>query len=427
MKTHEIREAKAAKVAEMRALLDANKTLTADQQAAFDKLKAEISDLEGQEQRAAFIAEVERRSVAEPVSTTGDSMAALESRVSLSNVLRAQMEGRSLSGAELEYSQETERRTGRKAQGAFVPLSLLERRDGGDPPPPPVNTTTTASELVPTIHRPDQYIGPLREALVARRLGVRVLTGLSGNLSIPKYGSGLTTGWVAEGGAVPDGEMGFDQVELKPSHVGGKAEMSRQLIQQSSPAIERLIRDDLAFLIAKQIDAAIIAGTGNSNQPKGILNFTDTQTGTLDSVNWKAVLEMAQKLEDEELFGGAWLTTGTGKTILSSTLKEAGLPGYLLENGSMAGRPLHVTRALTSGVDGEPVILGDFSQILLGIWSELDVLVNPFAEPAYSRGGVIVRAMATVGIACRHEQAFVIADDLTEPAPIVEDGGNVEG
>lgn len=416
MKIHEIRELKAQKVSEARALLDANKTLTADQQSAFDKLKSEISDLEGQEQRAAFIAEVERRSVGEPVSTTGDSMAALESRVSLSNVLRAQMEGRALTGAEAEYSQEAERRTGRKAQGAFVPLSLLERRDGGDPPAPPVNTTTTAPELVPTIHRPDLYVGPLRESLMARTLGVRVLSGLSGNLSIPKYGSGLQTGWVAENSPVPDGEMGFDQVELKPSHVGGKAEMSRQLIQQSSPSIEALIRNDLAFLIAKQIDAAIIAGSGQDNQPKGILNFTDTQTGTLDSVNWKAVLEMAQKLEDEELFGGAWLTTGTGKTILSSTLKEAGLPGYLLENGSMAGRPLHVTRALEGDSNGEPVILGDFSQILLGIWSELDVLVNPFAEPAYSRGGVIVRAMATVGIACRHEQAFVIADDLTEPA-----------
>lgn len=76
MKTHEIREQKAQKVAEARALLDNSPRLTADQQAAFDKLKAEISDLEGQEQHAAFIAEVERRSVAEPVSTTGDSMAA---------------------------------------------------------------------------------------------------------------------------------------------------------------------------------------------------------------------------------------------------------------------------------------------------------------------------------------------------------------
>lgn len=403
MKIHEIREAKAAKVAEMRALLDGNKTLTADQQTKFDALKAEITELEAQEARAAFLAEVERRSVAEPVTPGGDSLESLEQRVSLLNVLRSQMEARSLTGAELEYSQEAERRTGRKAQGAFVPLSLLETR---------ANTTATAPEIVPTTHRPDLYIGPLREALVARRLGVRVLTGLSGNLSIPKFGSGLETGWVAEGGAVPDDEMSFDSVTLAPKHVGGKTEMSRQLLQQSSPSIEALVRDDLAFLIAKQIDRAIIAGTGTNNEPLGVLNFANTQSGTLATLNWKAVLDMVQQLEDEEIFAGSWLTTGSAKTVLASTLKETGLPGYLLEGGRMADRPLHVTRALEGDSNGEPVILGDFSQILLGVWSELDVLVNPFAEPAYSRGGVQVRAMATVGTACRHEQAFVIANDL---------------
>ncbi len=130
---------------------------------------------------------------------------------------------------------------------------------------------------MPTVHRADLYIGPLREALIARRLGVRVLTGLRGNLSIPKYGSGLETGWVAEGGAVPEGDMAFDSVGLEPKHVGGKTEMSRQLIQQSSPEIEQLVRDDLAFLIAKQIDRAIIAGTGTNNEPLGVLNFTGAQ------------------------------------------------------------------------------------------------------------------------------------------------------
>lgn len=403
MKTYEIREAKAGKVAEMRSMLEANKTLTADQQAAFDKLKGEVQELEAAEQRQQYVDDLERRAAAEPVSTGTDSMASLEQRVSLLDVLRSQMEGRALNGAAAEYSQEAERRTGCKAQGAFVPLSLLEQR---------ANTTTTAPEIVPTVHRADLYIGPLREALVARRLGVRVLTGLSGDLSIPKYGSGLETGWVAEGGAVPDHEMAFDSVTLGPKHVGGKTEMSRQLIQQSSPSIEQLVRDDLAFLIAKQIDRAIIAGTGASNEPLGVLNFTGAQTGTLATLNWKAVLDMVQQLEDEEIFGGTWLTTGTAKTVLASTLKESGLPGYLLEGGRMADRALSVTRSLEGDSNGQPIILGDFSQILLGIWSELDVLVNPFAEPAYSRGGVQVRAMATVGTACRHEKAFVIANDL---------------
>lgn len=403
MKLHEIRETRAALVQEARALLDSGKTLTADQQTAFDKLKAEIQDLEGQEQRQQFIDEAERRSGGEPVNG-GDGLADLEKRVSLLDVLRSQMEGRALNGAAAEYSQEAERRTGRKAQGAFVPLSLLETR---------TNTTSSASEIVPTVHRADQYIGPLREALVARRLGVRVLTGLRGNLSIPKYGSGLETGWVAEGGAVPDGDMSFDSVTLGPKHVGGKTEMSRQLIQQSSPEIEQLVRDDLAFLIAKQIDRAIIAGSGTGNEPLGVLNYAGKQTGSLSSLTWANVLAFAQKLEDEEIFGGSWLTTGTGKTILASTLKEAGLPGYLLEGGRMADRPLSVTRALEDDSNGTPIILGDFSQVLLGVWSELDVLVNPFAEPAYSRGGVVVRAMATVGTACRHEQAFVVANDLS--------------
>src|SRR5690606_17437734 len=118
---------------------------------------------------------------------------------------QAAVNGTQLTGAEAEYAAETERRTGRKAQGVFVPASLFEKR---------VNNTTTAAELVGTDNRADLYIAPFRDALLARRLGVRVLSGLRGNVSVPKYGSGLTVGWVAEGGAVPEGTMDFASVGL---------------------------------------------------------------------------------------------------------------------------------------------------------------------------------------------------------------------
>src|SRR5690606_35752317 len=103
----------AGKVAEMRSLLEANKTLTADQQAAFDRLKGEITELEAAEQRQQFVDDMERRAVAEPING-GDGLADLEKRVSLLDVLQSQMEGRALNGAAAEYSQEAERRTGRK-------------------------------------------------------------------------------------------------------------------------------------------------------------------------------------------------------------------------------------------------------------------------------------------------------------------------
>ena len=59
------------------------------------------------------------------------------------------------------------------------------------------------------------------------------------------------------------------------------------------------------------------------------------------------------------------------------------------------------------------MILGDFSQVMLGIWREVDILVNPFDSTAYARGGVLVRAMATCDVAVRHPEAFVVADDVS--------------
>jgi len=58
------------------------------------------------------------------------------------------------------------------------------------------------------------------------------------------------------------------------------------------------------------------------------------------------------------------------------------------------------------------IILGDFSQMLLGLWGEVDLLVNPYAETAYKRGGVMVRAMMTADVNVRHEEAFVVASDI---------------
>ena len=58
------------------------------------------------------------------------------------------------------------------------------------------------------------------------------------------------------------------------------------------------------------------------------------------------------------------------------------------------------------------LIAGDWSQVMLGLWSEVDLLVNPFDSTAYARGGVLVRAMATCDIAVRHPTAFVFAEDI---------------
>lgn len=410
MSLAQIRETRAAKVAEMRQMLNTaqgeKRSLNPAEQSAFDSLKIAVTDLEGQETRATFLEEAERRALGSPV---GDkSLNALHNSVNVLDVIRAQMEGRALSGAALESHQESERRTGRKAQGVFVPMAALESRAA--------NTTLTAPELVATNNRADLYIEPFRNSLLARKLGVRVLSNLTGNVSIPKYATGNSAGWVAENAALTaSNAMTFDSVTLAPKHAGGVTEMSRQLIQQSSPDIEQLVRGDLSYLLAQAIDSALIKG-GGTNEPTGVLSTVGIQTASLATLSWANILAMLQKLDISNASAANILASMRVKSKLQGTLKNAASgAGYLMEVGRVADLPAYFSNQVPELV-GTPnkgrVIAGDWSQAMLGIWSEIDILVNPYAETAYNKGNVLVRAMSTVDIAVRHPEAFVAADDI---------------
>ena len=401
-----IREQRTAQVAEARQLVDVataeNRQLTADEAARFDAIKAEITGLDAAEQRQSFLDTAERRATGSIVTGTGDTLAGLESRVSLLSVLRAGIEGRALTGPEAEVHAEMERRHGKaKHGGILVPLSALERRAP--------NTTATAPELVGTDHRADQYIGPLRDSILVQRLGVRTLSGLVGNVSIPKAGAGLTAGWVAEGSALNESDMDFESVTLTPRHVGGITEMSRQLIQQSAPAIEGLVRDDLSFAVAAAIDAAIIAGTGASGQPLGILGRTGSNgevQGDSLPASWGDILDIEQMLAGVNVTPTGWYTSPDVLTALRKILKAPAAGSDFIATASSIG---DLPAAASNAAPANTAILGDWSQVLLGQWGAVELLVNPYAEVPYRRGGVLVRAFSTIDVAFRHEKAFVVA------------------
>jgi HK97 family phage major capsid protein len=254
----------------------------------------------------------------------------------------------------------------------------------------------------------------MRNSLLARKLGVRVLSGLSGNITIPKYATGTTSGWVAEGSALTPSDMTFDAVTLAPKHAGGITEMSRQMLQQSSPDIEQLVRNDLSAMLAQAIDSALIKG-GGANEPTGVLGTVGVQTANLATLSWDNVLLMLQKLDLVNATAANIVASTKVKSKLMGTLKAAGIAGYLMADGRMADLPVYFSNQVaekTGAPNKGRLIAGDWSQVMLGIWSEIDILVNPFSEAAYTKGNVLVRAMSTVDIAVRQPTAFVFAEDI---------------
>jgi HK97 family phage major capsid protein len=208
--------------------------------------------------------------------------------------------------------------------------------------------------------------------------------------------------------------MTFEGVNMSPKHAGGITEMSRQMLQQSSPDIEQLVRSDLSFMLAQSIDKALIQG-GGTNEPKGVLATTGIQTSNLATLNWQNLLAMLQKLDLVNTSAANIVASTKVKAKLAGTLKATGIAGYLLEGGQVGDLPAYFSNQVAEKA-GSPatgrLIAGDWSQVMLGIWSEIDLLVNPFSETAYSKGNVLVRAMSTVDIAVRHPEAFVVADDI---------------
>jgi HK97 family phage prohead protease len=86
---------------------------------------------------------------------------------------------------------------------------------------------------------------------------------------------GASTGyWVGESKAIPVGKSDYSDVELTPLKVAAISVCSKELVRDSSPSAEMLIRDDIAQASAQRVDTTFLSATAASSgvSPAGLLN-----------------------------------------------------------------------------------------------------------------------------------------------------------
>lgn len=396
--------------------------LTAEQSVSFDKLKGELEQVEQTITRATALEDAERRMQGQPVGS-GDGNLDRELRnYSLVRAIASQAGIHGVdAGRERELSAELARRSGRAFQGMAVPVSVFHQ-------PVEQRVLTTAApaggpggNLIQTTVDGSQFIDRLRAALVVRRLGARVLTGLVGNLDIPALKASATTGWVAENAALTPSDHQFRKVSLTPKHCGALTELSRNMLQQPSVDVENLVRADFAAVLAEAVDRAAINGSGTGAEPRGILQTSGIGSVDMATPTWAKVLEFISDVEAADSMGTGWATNPKVVKLLRSTLKETGDAGagYLMDGpGELAGYTAISSNVVPSTLGTAPennkaaLIFGNWSDLLLGYWSEFDLLVNPYEATAYSKGNVQVRGLLTCDIAVRHPASFSAATNI---------------
>jgi HK97 family phage major capsid protein len=306
---------------------------------------------------------------------------------------------------EFEASDAAAQRYGRTAQGLMIPndvLGVWKQRD--------LNTSDD-NEIVATNLLANEFIDVLRNSASVMRAGARMLPGLVGNVAIPKKTAASAGTWIStEGGAPTESEPTFGTVSLTPKTVGAFSDMTRQLILQSTPSIEALVRDDLTQALALAIDKGALEGSGASGQPTGILNTVGVNKPTSFAAAVPTFAEMVALetavAEDNALFGNlAYITDAATLGGLKTKSKDTGSGMFVAENNQANGYPIIRTQQATAG----NVYFGNFSDCMIGMWGGLDLTVDPYT--ASNTGTVRVVALQTVDVALRNPVSFAYNND----------------
>ena len=372
--------------------------LSPEQESRAADLQAEMAKVKRLIDVQADIDETERRMSGTPV--TGDPKLDKEMRsFSLTRAIQHQLGAKVDAGREQEISAELAHVEGRSTDGFFMPYSFFEKR---------ADTITTGqpasgpgSNLVATDHLGNQFIDLLREANPLTGLGVRTLTGLVGNVEIPRLAQSTSVGWFGENSAIPQTDAAFGKISLSPKHCGAWTEYSRNMLLQSSPDIESLLRSDLAQILAFEVARATVNGTGASNEPLGILSTSGVQKIAKPSDSMDYVPELSNALFLENVNSASFVVNSGFKVNVDKMLTADGLPV-----GSTAFFRNYSHRYASIVPAGNIMIAGDFSQVIQGTWSAVEVLLNPYMESAYKKGNVALRIILTMDVAIRHPQAF---------------------
>lgn len=325
-------------------------------------------------------------------------------------------------GFERECNEEIVKRLGRepKRGNFFIPYDIQKRRIdvnreqviaaarayGMEVRDLSVNNNEKGGFLVADNFLAGSFIEMLRAQTAAIQLGARFLPGLVGDITIPRQNGAGTAYWVDEAETVTESEQVFGQLSMTPKTLGAVTEWTRKLALQSSPAIEQLVIEDLTAVMALRIDRTVVHGAGTKVEPQGIIGADGVQGITLGAAfAWADAVGAETALAEAEVRGGNrnWLMRPSHFGTLKTRLKVVGstFPIYLVESdGRLNGYGI----GQTTQVDAGNLLFGEFSNVVIGEWGTLEMLVNPFAKSR--SGNVEVRLFQSIDIAIRYPQAF---------------------
>jgi HK97 family phage major capsid protein len=317
-------------------------------------------------------------------------------------------------GFEKEISDEVAKRVKREASGFLIPSDIMNSEIPGlrsvQNRTLNINSQTAGGLLVGT--EVGSMIELLRNKTVVASMGATTLSGLVGNLALPRQTGGATAYWLDETGQVTASDQSFGQLGLTPKRLVGLTKYTKQLLAQASIDVEGFVRNDLTTVLAIAKDKAAIQGAASAGEPVGILNTTGVNSVSFGGApTWAKIVDFEKETDiDNALMGTiGYLSTPATRAKWKTTVKAANTAVYLLDGNEANGYKFASTNQFPTSGTLNQVIFGNWADLILADWDGIDVVVDPYSLADTNIVRVVITIMTDIGV--RHAVSFCISSD----------------
>lgn len=256
-----------------------------------------------------------------------------------------------------------------------------------------INTSaTTGGEGVSTNAT---LVDALRNKLVLAQAGATILDGLKGNERFAIY-AGATASWsTSENQTVTDGSGAFTSVDLTPKRLAVVCNISNRWLQQTEDG-EKFIMNDIVNAISEKLESTVLgSGAGSTTTPAGLFNAVTASTTVTTKDD---IFGLEAEVEKAKVTPNAYILSPAAKAFFRGIDASKNLSLY--NNGDVDGLPAYTTgNAVDKGV-----LVGDFSNLCIGMWNDVHVVVDPYTLAAADMTRFIINL--SIDAVVRHSGAI---------------------
>lgn len=259
---------------------------------------------------------------------------------------------------------------------------------------------------------------PLESNLVLSQAGVRMMTGLVGNIYWPEH-SATNVFWEGENTEAKDGAGTFKKGNLfTPNRLAAYIDLSKQLLIQENRDVEGLIRRLIAIAIAQKIEKTAFAKDDHAdNVPDGIFQEANVSKMIKGDMSWGQIVAMETAADvNNALFGNlAYVMNpsliGKAKTKVKDSSGAGGFifgnDGQGMLNGYRALRTNNIPKELGDGSDEFGIVFGNWADYFLGQWGAIDMTVDPYTQATNGKIRLVINSYWDMGMI--RKESFTIA------------------